>query len=217
LKSAVLLAIVLVLGLQPPAIGQDFHNYSHAIENSSPPYFGNRTTRFDVDVSCPGTSAVYQPVWVLITSDAKNWVEGGTGHCNHQAFGFASDPYWYWGYGSSGSWVWMGTRQATQGQSHKFTVTREDTTSACYWRFYVDVTLIGSIRNWCASGAYVDAGLESYATGAGVPVHDVNVLRARTSAGWVAWAGKDSSRVDPEMCGRWVDGDTWRAAQNNPC
>jgi hypothetical protein len=144
-------------------------------------------------------------------------VEGGTGHCNHAAFGYSQDPYWYWGYADDDSWTWRGTKQATQGQAHKFTVVREDTTSACYWRFYVDTTYIGLIRNWCASANGVLAGLESYISGAKVDVHDVNVLRVLRGTGWAAFSGRDAHDVDAEMCGKWIDDDTWRASQNKAC
>lgn len=159
------------------------HGYSVAEETTGGGFTGVHVYRVDQTVQgqpFTGCSSpfqgkpVYQTQWVIITGDALNWRELGTGHqCND------SYRYWFWGYGSNGTWVPLGTQTGiTNGQWHFFKIERvfEDTFNR--YKFSVDGVVKGALTS-NATGVRVEAGLESYADTATVAGHNYTTLHIR--------------------------------------
>jgi len=201
-------AVGLLVGVIPPADAAGFHGYSVAYETSAAgSYTGIRTTRDDINIKT--TSIVYQPTWVLITSDAQNWEELGTANTTP-----LYTRYWYWGYGLGGSWYELGRRTGIGTGTHTFSVYR---TGGLTWHYVVDSTQMGT-DSWSRAGAWLTAGLESYDSGASVPKFtDRSLSRTTNEGSWVLWAGFDQWLISAGMCGGWDYAYQWRAAENNPC
>ncbi len=195
-----------------------FHGYSIARETTGSGFTGVHVYRVDQAVrgqpatgcSSPFTgNPVYQTQWVIITADARNWRELGTGHqCND------TYRYWFWGYGTNGTWVPLGTKIGiANGQWHFFKIERvfEDTFNR--YKFSVDHVIQGTM-NSNQTGVRVEVGLESYAQAATVSGHNFTTLQyQQNNGGFVNWQGMDGSRVDPPLCGFWVAAISWRAGQ----
>lgn len=68
---------------------------------------GLRSGRESAQAGCEAHytgNPVYQTQWMLITSNAQNWIELGTGHQCSDTLG-----YWFWGYGYLGDWYPQGS------------------------------------------------------------------------------------------------------------
>jgi hypothetical protein len=204
----------------PASAGSNFHGYSTASENSAlGQYTGIRVTRLDRAVSSqPATGCtqlfsgdpVYQTQWLIITDDAANWLELGTGHQCNDAI-----RYWFWGVGYLGGWFPLGTQlNITNGESHRFAIRK--TGSNTLW-------LIDGVTKEtqpASTGRYISTGLESYSGAAGVNTYTHNTLQRTTNGSqtWVDWAGFDASSVTGAgMCGGWNSATSWRAAENHAC
>lgn len=208
-KQAVFLAILSLFAVVLPHPAALAATYSHAIENSNPDaYYGLGQTRYDAVVDCGGSEdVVFQPQWVIFPGSG-NWAEMGTWHCHNNS------TAWYWGIAINGNWQYDGTRSATAGQAHRFRLTLKDGYPNCNWRVYVDSTLIGETDDFCDTGEYIDAGLESHNANA-VTEFDDSALQQQLSlnGGWSYWSGRDGSSVDSGMCGRWKSDTQWYAGQ----
>lgn len=219
-------AVVLLAG-QPAQASDGFHGYATARETSNGYTLqGVSVERPDnnpADLPNDGCSApfsghpVYQTQWIIVTSDAKNWIEGGTGHqcqSNYQ--------YRFWGYGYLGNWYGQSSSIFDGDFPTLHTFRLDKNTSNNEWVYFYDGAKVGSAVTWDVTG-YAEAGLESYASAAGVGKHQYGRLAYKKSGSWSAWSGRDSSTVTPSggMCGRWsstAGNDTyWYAAQNRTC
>ncbi|MFN8082307.1 MAG: hypothetical protein U0Q19_22330 [Kineosporiaceae bacterium] len=217
-----LLVAALSLVAPRPALAATFHEYSTVSESSAGSgYTGVSSARFDQHFTgIPSTgcssrysgSPVYQTQWVLLTSDAKNWRELGTGHqCND------TYRYWFWGYGSAGTWYPLGgVSNITNGSTHTFTISRSFTGTSNTYIWTIDSTNRATMTS-SASGPYVQAGLESYASAASGR-YSLTTLRFQRNGGTMsAWAGRDGVTVNSTMCGRWVSDTSRVVGQNVSC
>lgn len=214
-------AIVLVATSTTSASAATFHGYSQADELSYVNHdTGLSVTRPDrgvtqADNGCDSLfsgNAVYQTEWVLITSDAQNWIELGTGHqCSD------TKRYWYWGYGYLGDWYPIGHEgNRTNGETHTFRVVRSNGST---WTWRVDGTAKDTL-SWADQGARVRTGLESYAPSGVVSQYDQYSLQYTNNQGaWTSWAGYDAKYVSPTptMCGGWNSASSWRSSENSSC
>jgi len=102
------------------------------------------------------------------------------------------------------------------GFLHQFTLQRIST--PCVWQAYVDITLMGTF-DMCGTGDEVRVGLETYLSGGGIIFDNVILRRQLAIAGsWGAWHQRDyEANTDPQICGRWLADDEWRAGQNTTC
>lgn len=220
-------AVAVIAGTALPLLAAGsafaFHGYSEGREQSYVnSYTGLFVERRDVAVNnqaATGCSApysgnpVYQTQWVLITSNAYNWIELGTGHqCDNQY------RYYFWGYGRNGNWHALGeSHTVVTGQTHGFRILREDGDT---WRFKIDGANRGTYI-WADQGAQLRAGMESYAGAAHVAEHTYHFLdyKLANDPQWHSWAGFDDQNVTagPEMCGGWNTAASWRASENDPC
>ena len=218
---AVLSVVVALLGSSAAPIAATHvagHGHAVAKETTGDGFTGVHVYRVDQAVagqpstgcSSPFTGKpVYQTQLVIITADAKNWRELGTGHqCND------SYRYWFWGYGSNGTWVPLGTQSGiTNGQWHFFKIERvfEDTFNR--YKFRID-GVIKAVMTSNATGPSVEAGLESYADTATVAGHNYTTLQYQKNNGsFFNWVGQDASVVNPPLCGFWVAAISWRAGE----
>jgi len=215
-------ALAASLGLAPGvAQAENFHGYSVARETGyTNKYVGLAIRRLDkhVEQARSGCSEfysgdpVYQTQWVIVTSDARNWLELGTGHqCEDEL------RYWFWGWGTNGVWHPLGERSGiTNGVEHRFAITRSD---GRLWDYNIDgdtkVTL-----SYDDQGARIETGLESYGPNAAISEYTHNTLSYRLIGAdhWTDWSGYDDSViVGPVMCGGWNSATSWRASENRPC
>jgi hypothetical protein len=222
-KRATLCGLATLLTLMMPPTESSyadngFHGYSAAYELSlSGQYTGVQTTRIDQYIfSQPATGCtqnfagdpVFQSEWILITPDAANWLEIGTGHqCNDQY------RYWFSGYGYLGVWVPVAIQVGVvNGQSHAFTIGKQGST----YYFHRDFTSMGSQQS--SFGSSVSSGLESYASAAIVGTYSHSNLQYIRGTTYYPWAGFDDSVVDAaQMCGGWNSQTSWRVAEWQSC
>lgn len=155
-----------------------FHKYSIAYESSQGRAYTAiaviRTNPF-FDIS-PGPSCstplvapvVYQTEWVVITSDAMNWVEIGTDHgCN-------GNQWVFWGFGKNGVFTLRGTLNVGASNSdHHYSIFRS---AGQTWTFRYDGVVVDTV-SWAQTGVYVSAGLESYDAGALAGRHSYTSLK----------------------------------------
>jgi hypothetical protein len=197
-----------------------FHGYATGFENdtSKQPFTAVIATRVDEAISgipndgCSGPiqgSPVYQPEWVVDTSNSQDWEELGSGsQCQDKLH------YWYWGYGYQGNFHLMGTRNNTLGQSHRFYLIR---TVNAEWSVDVDSTQIARFQ-WNETGIFVEAGLESYASGASVTEFSNSSLQYEKNFGAPGyWDGFDGQIVNSSMCGYWYVAPTWYSGEGTGC
>ena len=201
------------------AFGVTFHKYSIVYEFSHiDQYSGLRVDRADIAVLQPSTgcgdyftgNAIYQTQWVLLTADADNWVELGTGHqCAD------TKDYHYCGYGENGMWhaQWIGA--PIDNTSHTFTLARAAQST---WTCLIDGDLKSVILK-DQVGYELSVGLESYAQSGVVTAYTSHSLNQRLVGGpWSDWAGRDAKNVDtPEMCGNWVSDISWKSGETVSC
>jgi len=205
-----------------------FHKYSSAWENtpSEIPFTGVNEVRNDVSISgipndgcsTPITGTpVYQPEWVVQTSNSDTWTELGTGHQCGDTF-----RYWYWLEGAPGlpnGYLLRGWRLAGGDVPHRFYLYR---LTDCTWLANIDYTQVGSF-GFCSSGVRVGADTESYAQAAVVPSHRESYLQYSSNyAPYANWSGQDYSLPPvapstPEMCGFWVNATSWSTGENTIC
>lgn len=225
------LAVVAVLGLLvfvalpfTSASAAGYHVYSGALESSSGSFTGVSSHRLDSPVggqaasgcSAPYTGVpMYQTEWVLLTSDALNWRELGTGHqCND------TYRYWYWGYGVNGNWYSLGYQTGVaNGVAHTFKIVRSFNGTANVFYYQVDGVNKGSLTS-SATGAYVEVGLESYSVPPSyLNATSVSSLQVQRSGGsFVNFSGRDGTHVtDSRVCGKWLSDTNWQYAQATPC
>jgi hypothetical protein len=154
---------------------------------------------------------VYQSEWLNITSDAKNWLELGTGHQCADTL-----RWWYWGYGYAGQWYALGSVYGpTNGQSHGFSIVRDNTG---LYHFEIDGIRRGTQGSSEAQQIYT--GLESYSSVANVNAYTHHNLQysKNTAFAWNNWSGRDNQAVGyPPMCGRWLSDTSWSLAQAHSC
>jgi hypothetical protein len=219
-RSLKVIGLVMVMLYAGTASAFAFHKYSQADDNGYVNHYtGLSVTRPDRGVTQAETGCgsfysgnpVYQTQWVLITSDAQNWIELGTGHqCAD------TKRYWFWGYGYLGDWYPQGEQGGqTNGQTHTFRIVRS---SGSIWTWRVDGTSKGTMT-WADQGARVRTGLESYGSAAVVSKYNQYDLEYTLDQGaWTSWSGFDNSSVGaPEMCGGWNTATSWRSSENSPC
>ncbi|GAB2770476.1 hypothetical protein GCM10027020_24470 [Nocardioides salsibiostraticola] len=96
-----------------------------------------------------------------------------------------------------------------------FRITRSNGST---WKFLVNGVNKYTL-NWGVSGIRVEAGLESYDSGAKMTRYDLNYLKYTKGAGsWTNWTGQDTETVGtPQLCGGWKSASARKAAQNKPC
>lgn len=221
LVSLSMILLVAVPASAPPAFASSlaFHKYSIALETNHTQLTGTQNTRVDkhVVVANTGCSAyysgnpIYQTQWVLITDDAQNWVEFGTGHqCSN------NKVYWFMGYGYNGSWY--PTKQVdnpTLNVTRSFKIKR---TEGDRWNFYIGGTLQNYFY-WARSGEQVHSGIESYDQNGALTSYTHSALQyTRIEGPWTNWQSRDGQSVGtPEMCGGWNSDTTWRMSQNRSC
>lgn len=216
--GALILLAASFLGLPTPATASDgFHQYSVASERSlGSTYRGVRLFREDMKpggVPADGCTQpftghpVYQTMWVIVSG---GWVEGGTGHQCESTY-----RYRFWGYGWDGKWHPQGTQNTSDAYVRRHHQLWRD--GAGLWSYKVDSTVLGNqFVSWNIEGT-VEAGLESYVTGAAIGSHAYDTLQYYRGGSWTSWAGFDAWSVDSQMCGRWWTASEWRAAQNRDC
>jgi hypothetical protein len=219
-ESIKFLGLVLALFNAGTGTAFAFHEYSQADESGFVNHYtGLSVTRPDrsVDQASTGCSSyysgnpVYQTQWVLITSDAQNWLELGTGHQCADA-----KRFWFWGYGYLGDWYPQGEVGGVDaGVTHTFRVVRSGGTT---WTWRIDGTARGSLT-WAEQGARVRTGLESWGSAAVASKYNQSDLMYTLDQGlWTDWSGFDGSKVGtPEMCGGWNTATSWRSSENSPC
>ncbi|MCX4744862.1 hypothetical protein OG455_04890 [Kitasatospora sp. NBC_01287] len=199
-----------------------WHNYAIGFDTSHGPYYGIGVSRNDTYIpvgpaSDCTTSAfsppvVYQTQWVLMTSDAQNWEELGTSHrCNYHDF-------WYYGYGLSGAWYPVGTRNEQYIGSparHRFSIWRDGSNT---WHYEVDSTDLGT-DYWATSGAQISFGLESYDPSASTVGTDYAGISFLNSAGGsTSISGQGGVDIGTNMCGTWsANNTTWWAGEGSGC
>jgi hypothetical protein len=121
------------------------------------------------------------------------------------------------GVGFNGTWFPLGTNHSgPDSDPHTFTIVRHDSDT---WEFDIDGNARSDTVTWDVEGRNLQAGLESYASGATAPSHTYRSLSRRTNngAGWVDWAGFDDTSVGMNMCGGWNTANEWRASENSSC
>ena len=157
---------------------------------------------------------MYEPLWVIMSSDSTAFAEVGTAHP-------AGAPrYWYFFVGHPGvffNFVW----------THEFNSTarralRLERTIPTMWRATIDGTNFGlPDYNFGASryGIRLETGLESYSANAVAPAVTNSPLHYEVGdlGIWPRWKGKDGQYVDPGLCGRWTSAYGWRYGQNTTC
>lgn len=221
----ILIVSLLILSGQEPAFGVQVADYSYAGEfTQAGAYTGSRLYRFDNQFNLPGTNCddsftypvTYQAQWAIITPDAQNWIELGTGH---KCFDYR---FWYWGFGIGGSWFPQGTSGNRAVDAHTFRISRTWNGGNPEWSWYVDLTLIGSIY-WNTGAARLEAGLESHESTTVASPHGYQSLAYQVyDMPWQNWSGQDGATVQengvpsgpPAICGRWYSPTDWRASQN---
>lgn len=192
--------------------GAQFHGYSTATESTLASGFTgvglSRPNRAVSGLPQTGCSQyftgdpVYQTQWVILTSDASNWQELGTGHSCGDA-----NHWYFWGYGVNGVWHVINTEpNATYTGNHIFRIIRLTGNRTEFW---IDGVTKGSLTS-SAAGTKVQAGLESYYQSATVPGYGMTSLQYQQYASpFPSWSGRDSTQVNSPLCGLW-NSDTSR-------
>jgi hypothetical protein len=218
--AGAILGFLMTLPLSASAAG--FHGYSQAFERTGGSGFtGLRNYRKDQAVSglpssgcsTPFIAPVYQTQWVILTADALNWMEIGTGHqCNDNY------RYWFWGYGDNGAWFPVGTQAGiANGVFHTFEIQRAF--DGTRWRFYfkVDGVTKGNVVG-SDTGPEVRVGLESYFNNVTVAGYGNTQLKYQKNGGaFSSWAGRDALQVNAPLCGKWISDTSWWAGENVTC
>jgi hypothetical protein len=217
-RSAIALFVVLFMAANP-VFASAFEGRSQGKETSVGSYSGVHVTRTDANFNTPGGSpgcnnyflqpVVYQSMWLTISADDLSWEELGT------ADGCNNFDYAYWGYGLNGQWHTVGVGPTPGGTGlHAFEIS-QDTSN--YYKYFIDGVYKGHDA-WAVRGKKVWAGLESYADMV-IASHDYSGLwywtAPGTSAQW--WSGHDSQQVYPNMCGRFVNDQDWKAGEKTTC
>jgi hypothetical protein len=159
---------------------------------------------------------VYQPIWVIVSAAAPNWLEIGTGH-QRGTSGYCR--YRYWGMFVPGfGWFPLGSEILPGGSGGP---TKQIFRKACgvdyCWEFWIGGSKKADvIYNY--GGDYVQAGLETYDLAAVAPSHTYGSLQFRIDhTTWLPWSGKDHEFVAAPLCGRWDSATQWRAGENTTC
>lgn len=223
-RVGVAASLFLFLGTTSAVDATTFHQYSVGVESTGASGFtGVQSTRLDSTITgIPNsgcTSAfsgdpVYQTSWVILTSDAQNWMELGTGHQCQGTYN-----YWFWGYGSSGAWHPLGTQLGiTLGASHTFKIRRALASGTGEETYFFDVDLANKgSKVSSSSGVKVEAGLESYWNPVNV-IYTLTSLKSQKNDGsFVSWSGRDAMILGASMCGSWVSDTSWEAGEGSPC
>jgi hypothetical protein len=224
------LAILVQLGswMIPGRVAADngFHQYSHAWENTSGWYTAFQLSRYDVNVLYqPSTGCgspwsgdpIYQTMWLYLNSGSNAQVlELGTGHqCN------STYNYWFWDYENNNVWYLIGYRTGiTLWTNHAFQISSEYNGSVYKWNWRIDGNAVYNQMTTSGIGNHLDAGLESYSSGAVVDALEIGPLRYQSYWGaWTNWSGQDGSQVNtPAMCGHWDTAIYWAYAEHeSPC
>lgn len=194
-----------------------YHRYAVGREDNGYPYYGIEVRRWDNtwnNIPNDGCSSpitghpTYQTQWIIYQEGG--WIELGTGHqCN------GNFRYWFWGWAASdGVFNLRGWREIPGTQPNVFRIWY---TGSGTWHWEIDSTRLASLSSSRTSGR-IEAGIESYSSGASRTLHNYELLRYRRSQGyWVDWAGKDGRVVNAGMCGSFVGDTTWRAGQGSGC
>ena len=208
-----LAAAAIAFGMTSPvaSMAVTFHGYSIAVESTGGSGFsGVASTRPNKAVSgLPQTGCsqyfsgnpVYETEWVILTADALNWHELGTGHQCGDA-----NHFYYWGYGVNGVWNAINTEpNATTSGTHIFRIYRVNSTRTEFW---IDGITKGSLTS-SATGTSVHVGLESYYQTATVPGYANTALAYEKNLSFSSWSGRDGTVVNSPLCGLW-NSDTSR-------
>jgi len=215
-RLSVVLAIAGLLALlaSPPAYAQQTTRYSIGKETSGDSFTGAKVYRYDRWIRwCPAAEEGDQYGQNLWVYKSDNWIELDTWHSCRTGW-----HRWVWGIGFNGSWSKMGEDQiGAPGTTHTFSIHRSPGTYNYYFQidgYNKDVTY------WPTSFEQVEAGIESLVDGAAIDKFSNDELRymKSTSPGnWYAWSGEDAYRRDAQMCGYWLDNDTWQSGQGDGC
>lgn len=204
----------LAFSISPPSQAQtQFHRYSYALDSGEGLYTGLETARTDGVYTVPDL-IVYEPLWVSMNSQRTMWAEIGTAHPSGRPrywYFYVSDP------GRYSNFVWQ----------HEFNTTarralRLEKTVPTTWRATVDGKNFGlpdysfGVARY---GVELLAGLESYSANAVAPAVTDSPLHYEVfdSGIWPRWRGRDFSRVEAPLCGRWTSDYGWRFGQNTTC
>lgn len=211
---------VWMFGDLSPAVAQQFHYFSSAMEDTGAGFTGVKEYRSNQAVSgIPNTGCtthysgnpVYQTMWINIA--AGQWYELGTAHQCGDTF-----RYYFWGYGVNGNWYPIGEEDnVTNGQSKWFSINRVNHGQNFSFDFRVNGTLKGQVINQ-TSGTKVVVLLESYAQNASTKFAEVELQYQKNDGAWTFWTGRDDTNIDAVMCGRWVTDRYFVAGQpSNIC
>jgi hypothetical protein len=190
-----------------------FHGYATG-GDAGPGSGGNVTavSQRRADQAVTSIACVYQSQWDG-TSDTSLWLEEGTesgSECD-----VVSPWHWYWGYGVSGNFYFLGTRAVGPGPYHTFDFYRY---AGAYY-FYIDTTLLGPAATSSFAGDAAIVGLESYDAYTTVNLYQgVELQRTINGGPWASWVTTGlSARLDATMCGYFLGATTWRASEPAPC
>jgi hypothetical protein len=209
-------ALLVLSGSTPVTATHSFHQYSYIEEWSAPyAYTGLYTRRMETVVSggwpapCSAVPYSYQPVyftqWVSI-NPGIDWLEIGTGHqCNPDMM------YWFWGYGAGGTWyprgdpIWTGINL---NENHYFEIYRVNEN----WYWYIN-GVWRDVMYWNAVGTRVRTGMESWNGHTSTSWTTIDTINKTISEGPYTPMSYTSYRVDPQMCGTPLSGNSYRARQ----
>jgi hypothetical protein len=160
------------------------------------------------------TPVAYETQWVVMNSTATDWVELGTGYqCN----GF---KYYYWGYGSSGNWFSYGTdTNVPTGVSRYMDIHRLSEGGVASWHYLIQGVERFKL-GWAIAGYFVEAGLETYDSGAVAPSMLYDQLQETFDEGpWNWWTLNYRRQLvtDALMCGHFNSQTQWVGSENSPC
>lgn len=211
--AVTVVAMAAITPLISHASHTEFHRYSYALDTGEGLYTGLETARTDGVYTVPNL-IVYEPLWVSMNSQRTMWAEIGTAHPAGNPrywYFFVSDPGRFFGF------VWQ----------HEFNTTarralRLEKTIPTTWRATIDGKNFGlPDYNFGVAryGVELLAGLESYSANAVAPAVTDSPLHYEVfdSGIWPRWRGRDFSRVEAPLCGRWTSDYGWRYGQNTTC
>jgi hypothetical protein len=215
---AILAALTFIIASSGSALAtHTFHKYSVVRDSGQFAYTGVYSTRTDAVPSgltpgpCTATpfqnSPVYYTQWVVINSQATDWVEMGTG------YGCEGQRYWFWGYAWQGTWYPIDTEWFFPLQQNYYDIHRVGE----IWYFNIN-GVNKAIKPWNAVGVYVDAGLESYNGHVNTGwISHWELQRTLSESSWYYWSGTYVAALHtPEMCGQLVSSTNYRTRQAAP-
>lgn len=205
---------LLFIMISPPA-SAGVIRYSVAWETTGSGFTGAKVYRYDRWIRwCPESQSGWQygqNLW--IDKPGGDWLELDTHHSCRTGL-----HRWIWGIGYDDNFNWLGVDDiGAPGTTHSFSIHRSPGTNVYY--FQIDGYNKDSIF-WQTSFEQAKAGIESLVDGAAIDKFSNDKLRWMKSTDpgtWYAWSGKDAHSLDAQMCGYWLDSDTWQSGQGDGC